>query len=164
MWMRFPHPGECSGNEWKAMKVEHSIQIETPLDVVWDVTLDVERWPSWTPTMESLHRVDEGPFGVGSSVRIKQPGQPESIWAVTEFEPLARFAWETRRPGLRMVASHVLQQEGDGTANLLRLEVSGILGVLLWPVLKGMVRKALSQENQGLKSHCEELHASKARV
>jgi hypothetical protein len=40
--------------------------------------------------------------------------------------------------------------------NVLRVEAAGALAVLLWPVLRLAVRRALSDENAGLKQHCEQ--------
>ena len=36
------------------MEVENTIHIEAPPAIVWAVTVDVERWPEWTPTVESV--------------------------------------------------------------------------------------------------------------
>ena len=146
------------------MTVEDAIYIEAAPDVVWGVAVDVEQWPKWTPTVTSVVRLEDGPFEFGSTTRIKQPGQPESEWTVTEFVPGQRFVWETRRPGLRMRASHKVKADGSGTANVLRLEVVGIVGVLLWPVLQWAVRRALTQENRGLKTHCEVFSEREARL
>jgi hypothetical protein len=139
------------------MSVDDAILIEALPDVVWDVTLEVERWPEWTPTVTSVSRVGSGPLGPGSVVRIKQPLQPESEWTVTAFDPGRRFGWETRRPGLHMSATHELYPEGAGTRNVLRVEARGALALLLWPLLRPAMRRALAEENRGLKTRSETL-------
>jgi uncharacterized protein YndB with AHSA1/START domain len=136
--------------------LEHRIHIAAAPDLVWRVTVEVERWPEWTPTVKSVARVGGAPLGVGSVVRIRQPGQPEAAWVVTAYEPRRRFAWETRRRGLRLVATHELLPEAGGTINVLRLQATGPLAVLLWPVLGFALRLALSRENVGLKQRCEQ--------
>jgi uncharacterized protein YndB with AHSA1/START domain len=138
------------------MQVEHSIIIAAPPERVWQVTTDVERWPQWTPTVTSVRKLGDGAFGLGSVARIKQPGQAEAEWTVTAFEPNRRFAWATERSGMRMVGIHELQADGGGTRNVLRVEASGILAVLLWPVLRFAMQKALRDENAGLKRFCEQ--------
>ena len=137
------------------MRVEDSIHIAAPPEVVWAVTEEVERWPEWTPTVTSVRREDSGPFGLGSAAWIKQPLQPESRWVVTDFARGVRFAWETRRPGLRMVGSHTLVPEGAGTRNVLGVEAEGAFAALLWPILRLAMRRALSDENRGLRARCE---------
>lgn len=137
------------------MKSEHAIEIDAPPATVWSVTEDVESWPQWNPTMLSVERIDPGPLDVGSAARIEQRGLPEARWEVTELERGRRFTWETRVRGIRMVATHELVPLGGGTRNVLRLETSGLLAVLLWPQIAASTRRALAQENAGLKARCE---------
>ena len=54
-----------------------------------------------------------------------------------------------------MRATHELEKEGAGTRNTLRVEMKGFWAALLSPLLRPMVRKALRQENAGLKARCE---------
>jgi uncharacterized protein YndB with AHSA1/START domain len=139
------------------MIVEQSTHIEAPPDLVWRATADVERWPAWTPTVTSVKRLSEAPWGLGSVARIKQPGQSEADWVVTRFDPGQCFAWETKRAGLRMVGRHEISAEGGGTRNVLQADAHGFLAVFLWPVLRVALRRALMEENQGLKRYCEQV-------
>lgn len=93
------------------MTVTDTIQIDAAPDVVWDVTVDVERWPAWTPTVTAVRLIGARELGAGSVARIRQPMQPQSEWVVTAFDPGRRFVWETRRIGLRMAASHDLEPQ-----------------------------------------------------
>ncbi len=138
------------------MIVENTLHIDAPPNVVWVVTEDVDRWPEWTPTISSVRRLDDGPFGVGSKALVKQPGQAESEWTVTDFVLGERFTWETRRAGIVMEATHELEPDRNGTSNTLRVVVSGFLGTLLSPLLRPLIRKALADENVGLRRRCEE--------
>ena len=47
------------------MRLEHTIDINAPIDRVWDLTLDVEALPNLTSTMTSVERLDDGPLAVG---------------------------------------------------------------------------------------------------
>ena len=137
------------------MTVEDIIHIEAAPDVVWAVTTDVERWPAWTPTVTDVRLAEGGPFGLGSVARIKQPGQPEAEWTVTEYVQGERFTWETQRAGLRMKATHEVAAVGGGTSNRLRVETSGVLAIVLWPMLRFAVQRALTAENGGLTEEAE---------
>lgn len=139
------------------MNVEDTIHIEATPDIVWRVTRDVERWPEWTPTVTSVTRLDQGPLGLGSMVRIKQPMQPAAQWVVTVFDQERRFAWETRRPGLRIAATHELVPHHTGTTNILRVETEGMVAILLRPLLWMALPRALAGENRGLKARCESI-------
>lgn len=137
------------------MRVSNEIQIDAPADVVWAVTIDVDRWPEWSPTVTSVKRLDTGRMRVGSVTRIAQPMQPVSDWTVTDFDEGRRFAWETRRPGMRMKGWHEISATAGGTINVLHLDAHGPLAVLLWPLLRPAIARALAQENRGLKRRCE---------
>ncbi len=139
------------------MKVEDIVDIDAPPEIVWAVTEDVERWPEWSPVMESIVRLDSGPFDVGSRARIKQPGLPETEWVVTSLVAGERFTWETRVRGMHIVASHELSPSGAGTRSLLRVEISGLVAWSVWPLLGPAVRRSLRRENAGLKQRCERL-------
>lgn len=157
------------------MKLEHQIIIDAPRELVWRVSIDIERMPELTPTMESAERLDDGPLGVGSKALIKQPGLPMAEWRVTAMTEGESFTWSTRVRGINIVATHELElvrapvgasagavgdasvgtSAGEGTANTLRVEMSGVVGVLLWPFIRRSVRKALVQENAGIKAASE---------
>jgi uncharacterized membrane protein len=47
--------------------------IEAPPELVWAVMRDIESWPTWTPTVTSIRRLDSGRFGVGSRARVRPP-------------------------------------------------------------------------------------------
>ncbi len=138
------------------MKIEHSIHIAAPPSLVWDVTADVDRWPEWTPTMMSVHRVDSGPFRHGSQAEIVQPGMPKTTWTVVDFVAGKRFAWAARARGMHLTGTHELTIEPGGTRNTLTVEVRGLPAMLFWPVLRVALQQALAQENAGLKARCEE--------
>lgn len=137
------------------MKIEHEIEIVAPVARVWQLTTDVEAWPSFTPTMRKVERLDEGELAVGSRARIDQPGQPPRVWTVTELEPERRFAWTTRALGVSMVATHDLVPTERGTRNIVAVHLPGILGGLLGILLRRPLLKAITTENLGFKEAAE---------
>jgi uncharacterized membrane protein len=139
------------------MRIEHSLDIKAPADIVWSVTTDVERWPEWTPTMHSVQRLDAGPFQIGSSARIKQPRLAEAIWRVTSLTPGKRFTWETQNRGMRMVASHEILTQGGGCTSHLSLDISGWLSMLLAPLILRSAASAMAIENNRLREFCQQL-------
>jgi len=142
------------------VRFENVIRIEASPEIVWAVTEEIERWPEWTPTMASIKRLDQGRFDMGSRARIKQPGLPEATWVVTALTRGERLTWESHMRGLRLIATHEIRAAETGTQSVLRVEISGLVARLLWPLLRFSTRRALHQENAGLKARCEAVGSS----
>lgn len=132
------------------MRVEHSIEISAPPAKVWAAMVDVEKWPLWTESIAEVKRIESGEFGVGSTAQIKAKGAPTAIWRVTELTAGRSFTWETTRPP-RMIASHVIEPAEGGSRVTLAVESSGIVGTILGPFVKGMTRRNVRMEAEGLK-------------
>jgi carbon monoxide dehydrogenase subunit G len=127
---------------------EHSTVISAPPSVVWRLTTDVERWPSFMPTVQAVTLLEPGPLHVGSSARVKQPGQTAAVWTVSTIAPETEFTWETRRMGLRMIGRHLLEPAGDGTRNTLSIEVTGRGAGIFAAFFGGMIGRVLERENE----------------
>ncbi len=131
------------------MRIENTRQIDAPADDVWELTTDVERLPSVTPTMTSVERLDDGPLAVGSTVAIVQPGQRRRTWTVTELAPPSRFAWSTRLLGTTMTGVHDVAPHEHGCTNTLAIEFDGALAPILGRLLRRPISTALDTENEG---------------
>lgn len=107
------------------MHLEHTIDIDASVDLVWDLTVDIEAWPTMTPTISAVRALDQGPLGVGSRALVKQPAQRAAVWTVTTFDPPRTFIWETTVMGLHMVGSHIVTPTQSGCRNTLAIDVSG---------------------------------------
>ena len=139
------------------MNIEHQILIHAAPETVWRITVNVARWPEWTPTVRSARALTEGPLALGSRYAVKQPLQPEAQWEVTDCLDGQSFSWETRGARQVLRATHRLEAHAEGTLNTLILEAPGLTGVLRRPVLRILFRAALSKENAGLKAFCEQV-------
>lgn len=143
------------------MRVEHRIEIEAPPSIVFALNTDIERWPSLTPTVTSVDRLDDGPLRVGSRARIKQPGQRPTIWTVDSLEPDTRFVWSATTMGLRMVATHVIEQTPTGVTNTLCLDLLGPMASLLGPLFRRKTAAVLATENDGFRKEALRIAADK---
>jgi uncharacterized membrane protein len=138
------------------MILTNTIDIAAPIERVWSLTEDIEQWPTITPTMTTIVRLDNGPLKVGSTARVKQPRQRARVWTVTRFDPNETFAWQSRILGMPVVGSHSMASRGDGsTTNTLTLEMSGVMSRLMGRILASTLRQALATENAGFKQHAE---------
>jgi uncharacterized membrane protein len=132
-----------------------AVEIGAPPEKVFGVLCDVERWPQWTPTMTSVRRLDNGPFGVGSSAQVRQPRLRRAVWKVTDLEDGRNFTWVTRAPGLCMKAGHAVERRGAGSRVELSFEMSGLLAPVVSVLYGAMIEKYVTTESQKLKQRCE---------
>ena len=135
--------------------LQHTITIAAPPERVWEVLVDVERWPERYPTVDSVERLDDGPFAVGSRARLRQPKLPEAVWTVTELTEGTSYTWESRSPGVLGVASHVVEPHPEGTRLTLALDVSGPLAGLGWLMTKARAKRDVETEAASIKGVAE---------
>lgn len=138
------------------MKLQNKKQINAPIEKVWKATLDITNWPTWAPPFESIETSDTS-LRVGQEAWIKLHGQKKAKWIISEMSEskVKIFKWFTKAPGIKIEAVHILTPEGESTENLLELNISGFLGLILGPLLKAKLSQNLELENQGLKQFCE---------
>ena len=138
------------------MRWDDTVTIQAPVDRVWHLNVDVTSWPTLTPTtMRRVERLDDGPFGLGSSARVKQPAQAAAVWTVTRFEPGREFAWQTTRMGMTMTGIHVLEELDDGCRNTLAIEVVGPGSGIVGRLFGGLIRRTIATENACFKKEAE---------
>lgn len=135
-----------------------SISIDAPIEVVWSVFTDVERWPTWASSFTSVELVD-GPMRLGAKARIRQPRLPTVVWEVTKWEPGRSWTWAATSPGARTEASHVLTRSSDGTVAEQSIVSSGPLGRVAAFVWRSLTRRYLALEAAGLKQRSEQVVA-----
>jgi uncharacterized membrane protein len=142
------------------MRIEHQLDIEAPPSVVFALTIDIERWPTLTPTVTSVERLDDGPLRVGSRARLKQPGQRPTVWTVTTIEPDRLFAWSATAFGMRMTATHLIAATSTGTSNTLRIDLSGWSAPIVGRLGRGKLQQTLATENDGFRREARSVRQS----
>ncbi len=134
---------------------EVSVEIDATPDQVWRVLTDVERWPEWTPSVTRVERLDEGPFQVGTTTRIKQPKFPPAVWRVTELEPGQSFSWTARGPGVTTLAGHRIAPRSNGAEVTLSIRQTGPLAWLAGLITARLTKRYVRTEANGLKRRSE---------
>lgn len=139
------------------MITESSIEIEAPPDVVWRVFADVERWPSWTASVRRVTPLDEPGLAVGRRYEILQPRFPRLVWTVTELDAGRGWTWRQRSPGTTSLAVHELAPLDGGRRTLVRQRIDqrGPGGVVVGLLTRGLTRRYLALEAEGLKRASE---------
>jgi uncharacterized protein YndB with AHSA1/START domain len=142
--------------------VERVIIKARPADI-WQVLADVERWPTWTPTVLSVEPVTRDGFKVGAKYRVTQPKLRPAIYEVTERVPHQVFTWEQKSLGASMVAEHRLTAfDGSGTEVELAFATKGLVGAIAGGMYSKLIAEYVKTEAKSLKQHCEMLAAKTA--
>jgi uncharacterized membrane protein len=138
------------------MTYRASIDIDAPVERVWDVLMDVEKWPDWSPTMTTVKRLEPGIFRPGSTARVKQPRLAEAIWRVTAMMPPTSFTWSSRARGVTTVARHTVTALDNGGARAgSEIDQHGPLALIARIFFARLTQRYMREEAQGLKQRCE---------
>lgn len=135
-----------------------SIEIGAPADHVFDVMTGVERWHEWTPSITSIRRLDQGPFGIGSKAMVRQPRLPPAVWKVTAIAPGRSFTWVSRAPGIQVTGIHTVDPMTTGSRATLTVIYEGLLGALFARLTQAITERYIGYEARGLKARSENVH------
>ncbi len=136
------------------MLISSSRFIAAPPERVFDVLVDVERWPEWTASVTSVQRPEPGPLTVGSKAKVKQPKLPHAVWQVTEMHE-HDFSWISRQPGVVTTGRHHVEPDGEGSKVTLQIEHAGPLSGVVGALTKGLTLRYLEMEGDGLQRLCQ---------
>jgi uncharacterized protein YndB with AHSA1/START domain len=130
----------------------HEIDIDAPIDRVWEVLTAIERWPAWNPDVKSVS-VD-APVAEGMTFRWKAgPGTITS--RIEHFERPRLIMWSGRTLGIRAI--HVWRLETRNGTTLARTEESyeGLVARMLRRSLQKTLDTALTDGAGYLKTEAE---------
>jgi hypothetical protein len=113
---------------------ERSAVARASAEAAWAAWTDVAGWSAYDH-IESA-QVD-GEFRAGAVITSKAKGFPRNELTVTRAERPGRWVDESRSPGMRMTFDHLIEQVQDETRLTERVSITGPLGRVVGPLLKG---------------------------
>jgi uncharacterized membrane protein len=137
------------------MEYQVSGPASAPAENVWRLFVDVERWPQLTKSVREVHRVDSGPFQVGSEAVIRQPGIPRARWRVTELEPGRSFVWETSYTGVTVVGVHRVDPAEQGSTVTLTVRLRGPMAGVVGALTGRRTQRNITMEMEGFQRTAE---------
>ena len=140
------------------MHDEVEFEVAAPVEQVWNLLVDIERWPEWSESMTSVRRLGTGPLAVGERAVVKQPKLPELTWEVTELVEGSSFVWVARSPGITTTGGHYITPGGGGarTAKVrLTIDQNGPGAKLVGLFTNSLTRSYLQMERRGLTARAE---------
>jgi carbon monoxide dehydrogenase subunit G len=136
-------------------RFQHAIAISAPPERVWEILVDVERWPGRIPTVDRIERLDDGPLAVGARTRLAQPKLPEAIWTVTELTAGTAFTWTSASTGVRITASHRVEPTPEGSRLTLAIDLAGWLAPVGWLMTRSLTQQYVTTEAASIKAAAE---------
>ncbi len=136
-------------------KYSTSITIQANQDTIWKVLSDVAHWNEWTPTVTKVEVLNAPELKLGNRYKVIQPKLQPVVWTVTELNS-ANFTWESKSPGMHMVAEHVVKSIHANQAEVtLTFAFNGWLGNLIGKMYGKMTEEYIQTEAQSLKKKVE---------
>lgn len=123
------------------MQLEHRITVQVRPEAVFSIYEDVPNWHTWDPDTKSA--VLDGPLHAGAKGRLTPTKGNAVPMVVTEVTSGRSFTVESRIPLFRMVFEHVLNPTESGTEVIHRVVFSGLLSIVLGPILTKQLNAGL---------------------
>ena len=135
------------------MQIEHRINVEAPPETIFRIYEDVKNWHTWDP--DTKQATLDGPFQAGSRGRLV-PTKGNSVpMVLTQAVPGRSFTVESKIPLFRMVFEHELEQEQRSTRVIHRVTFTGLLSLVLGPILSKQLNAGLPVTLSRLKALAE---------
>jgi hypothetical protein len=128
------------------------IDIDAPLQVVWDVLTGFENWPNWNPDVKSMSF--PGPLAPGSEFRWKA-GPGTIVSTLERIEPPRYIAWRGRTLTINAHHEWWLEPHGDGTFVRTQESFYGLLARLFRRPLQKTLDRSFEDALERLKHESE---------
>ncbi len=141
-----------------AATYEHTVEIERPVDEVFEYVTDAGNYPRWQPSLVAVRPRSERRLTVGSAVtetRRFLGREMETTWTCTEHEPCTRSTIETDDGPVPFRGTFLLEPAAEGTRFTWVVEVRGAATRLGGPLVGRAVRRELQTNTARLKELLE---------
>jgi uncharacterized membrane protein len=130
----------------KMAKIEASVVINRPIDVVFVYVTDVRSWPLWEDGLEKVKKTSKGPMGVGTTFRGANQAMGRRMeWTsvVTEYKPSRKWGQNIRSKSWSTEESLIFEPVEGGTRITLisKLELSIFFRLMTRIVVRTMQKK-----------------------
>jgi hypothetical protein len=140
------------------MQIEHRIAVEAPPETIFRIYEDVKNWHIWDP--DTKQATLDGPFQVGSRGRLVPTKGNAVPMVLTHAVPGRSFTVESKIPFFRMVFEHELEPKQGSTEVIHRVTFTGLLTLVLGPMLSKQLNTGLPVTLTRLKALAESRSAA----
>jgi hypothetical protein len=135
------------------MHVEHRITVAAPPQSIFRIYEDVRTWHTWDPDTQQASL--EGAFEAGSRGLLTPTKGRTVPMVLTRVVRNSCFTVESRIPLFRMLFEHELRPIPGGTEVVHRVSFSGLLSLVLGPMLSRQLNSGLPVTLARLKALAE---------
>jgi hypothetical protein len=135
------------------MKIEHPVFTAASPDVIFRIYEDVANWHTWDP--DTKNATLDGLLRVGAKGQLTPTKGNTVPMLVTEVVHNRSFTVVSTIPLFRMIFEHELKPTQAGTEVIYRVTLSGLLSVLLGPMLTKQLNSGLPVTLSNLKARAE---------
>ena len=137
-------------------KYSTSIFINADQETVWKILSDVAHWHEWTPTVTKVEVLEKAELKLNNRYKVYQPKLQPAVWTVTILTPPSNFNWESRMPGMHMLAEHIVRTVSTNQTEVtLSFAFQGFLGEIMGRLYRNLVESYIATEAQSLKKRVE---------
>ncbi|MVF23699.1 hypothetical protein EVC37_19090 [Methylocaldum sp. BRCS4] len=129
------------------------IVVAAPVDVVWNIHTDIERWPEWQPDISSISL--EGTLAPGTLFRWKAQGLKITS-TLQEVEPQRGIGWTGVALGMKAIHIWKFESQDNSTRVVTEESLSGWLARLLKLFDPAFLDKSLEASLRLLKAKAEQ--------
>ena len=135
-----------------------SISINATQESVWKILSDVAHWREWTPTVTKVEVLDSPELKLNNRYKVLQPKLQPAVWTVTVLTPPSNFTWESKMPGMVMIAEHTVCAISSNHVDVtLKFAFQGFFGEIIGKPYRKTVESYITTEAQSLKKRVENL-------
>jgi carbon monoxide dehydrogenase subunit G len=135
----------------------HTVEIPRPPAEVFPWLLEEDKVPTWTGSLESYQRLDDGALGHGSRVRqvLEVSGRRIDVeMEITAYDPPTGAETRFSTNGIEVVNAYALEAAGAGTRLTQAVEAkpSGLTARMLVPIIQPRLEEKLTQDLERLRT------------
>lgn len=148
----------ASEEEQPVIEEDARIELNAPVNTVWQIVNSINDWEKWNASIESAERLTAGNWIPGFRFRQKSDRERlEFVYTITEVALGQRASWTGSRVGLTRGMSVELRSCEGGAEVELKSNASGVrtMGPLGFLVQRGM-RRRLNAWTDGLRKALSE--------
>ncbi len=134
------------------MSARKEIHIHAPVEKVWEVQTDIERWPEWQPDITSAKL--DGSLIVGAVFHWKAKGL-NIVSKLHTFEPYQSIGWTGNSIGMKAIHNWIFEAQGNDTRVITEESLSGWLTRLMRIFDPNFLGKSLEATLKNLKAKVE---------